>query len=271
MHTAFQRVCAWSGLATLVLFFAAFVVADFVPPMSPALSAAEVAQHYRQHTNGVRIGACLMFVSGAFYAAYSAAISGQMRRIRQVSPTAIYAQLAGGSFACLTFMVPAMLFFVTAFRPERDPTQTQLLNDMSWIFLVIAWPPFAAQQLAFSYSILAERGAGPVFPRWLGYLNIWVVLGFTPATLLPFFKTGPFAWNGLLVFWVPATVFTIQFIANTAMLLRSIAAESRPEPESSGQDPAENRRSASRIWSSDQASSSSAPVPASSSKPTRTL
>jgi hypothetical protein len=49
----------------------------------------------------------------------------------------------------LTFMVPAILFLVTAYRPDRLASETQLLNDMSWIPLVMAWPPFAAQQLSF--------------------------------------------------------------------------------------------------------------------------
>lgn len=39
-----------------------------------------------------------------------------------------------------------------------------------------------------------------VFRRWVGYLNIWAALLLAPAVLIYFFKTGPFAWNGILVF-----------------------------------------------------------------------
>ena len=187
-HSGYQRVCAWSEAVCVVLFFAAFVVAGWIPPMAPSLSAEQVAAFYQQHTMGIRIGGVLMFLSGGFYAVYTAVISAQMTRIRNVSRTAVFAQLCGGAFACLTFMVPAMLFLVTAYRPERLPSDTQLLNDMSWILLVMAWPPFAAQQLSFVYAILADRSAQPVFPRWLGYLNIWVVLGFVPASILAFFQ-----------------------------------------------------------------------------------
>jgi hypothetical protein len=224
-HSGYQRVCAWSGAVCVVLFFAAFVVAGWIPPMAPSLSAEQVAVFYQQHTTGIRVGGVLMFLSGGFYAVYTAVISAQMTRIRNVSRTAVCAQLGGGAFACLTFMVPAMLFLVTAYRPERLPSDTQLLNDMSWILLVMAWPPFAAQQLSFVYAILADRSARPVFPRWLGYLNIWVVLGFVPASILAFFHNGPFAWNGLVCFWIPATVFCIQFAANVTMVLRAIRNE----------------------------------------------
>jgi hypothetical protein len=195
--------------------------------MAPSLTAGEVAAFYQHHATGIRIGGVLMFLSGAFYAVYTAVISAQMARIHNVSRTAVYAQLAGGAFACLTFMVPAMLFMVTAYRPDRLATETQLLNDLSWILLVMAWPPFAAQQLSFVYAILCDNGEQPVFPRWLGFLNIWVVLGFVPASVIGFFYEGPFAWNGLLGIWIPAGVFVIQFAANVTMVLRAINNEER--------------------------------------------
>lgn len=221
----YQRVCAWSGVVCVSLFFGAFISAGWVPPMDPSWSAEHVAAFYQKHTAGIRVGGVLMFLSGAFYAVYTAVISSQMARIRDVSRTAVYAQLAGGAFGCLTFMVPAMLFLVTAYRPDRLVTETQLLNDMSWILLVMAWPPFAAQQFSFAYAILADRNPERVFPRWLGFLNIWVVMGFIPASFLSFFYDGPFAWNGVVGIWIPAVVFCIQFAANVAMLLRAINSE----------------------------------------------
>jgi hypothetical protein len=223
----FQRVCAWCGIICPVLFFLGLLAAGFLPPMSPSLSAAEVAAHYQQHTTGIRLGAGLVFLSSMFYVWFTAVISGQMRRIPGVHPTVLNAQLAAGAFACLTFLVPAMLFAVTAFRPDRSADSTQLLNDMSWIILVMPWPPFMAQYFAFAFAILSDPRPTPVFPRWLAYVDIWVVLLFTPAIVLPFFKTGPFAWNGLFVFWLPAVVFGTMFVVNTVALLKAINSEAR--------------------------------------------
>jgi len=223
----FQRICAFSGIICVLLFFAGIVSADFLPPLSPNLSPVQVAAHYQAHTTGIRLGAALIFLSSMFYVWFTAVISGQMQRIPGVHPTVINAQLAAGAFACLTFLVPALLFVVTAFRPDRSPDATLLLNDMSWIILVMPWAPFMPQYFAFAFAILSDPRPQPLFPRWLAYFNIWVELMFTPALVLPFFKTGPFAWNGLFVFWIPATVFTALFIVNVVCLLKAINSEAR--------------------------------------------
>jgi hypothetical protein len=241
MHQfTFQRVCAWSGIVCFLLFFGAFLAAGFIPPLAPHSSAPVIAHFYQQHATGIRIGGVLMLLSGLFYAAFTGVISAQMRRIPGLHPSATYVQLAAGAFACLTFLIPAMLFEVTAFRPYRSPEITQTLNDMCWILLVMPWPPFLAQNYAFAYAIFTDRRERPLFPRWLGYVNIWAPIIFSPSILLPFFKVGPFDWRGIFVFWIPAVVFVLQFIVNTAMLLRAIARERdeleplRPAVEESG-------------------------------------
>lgn len=218
----FERGFVLGGAVCVVLFFGAFLAMHFVPPMDPSLSAEEVARHYQQHTTGVRVGGVLMMLSSLFYAGVVAVIGAQMRRLPGVPQAAVYGQLVGGAFACLTFFLPALLFLVTAYRPERDPAITQALNDMSWIWLVIAWPPFLTQYWSFSYAVLADRSEQPLFPRWLGYFNMWCVLCFVPASALPFFRDGPFAWNGFIVFWIPAVVFTAWFVVNVALLDRAV-------------------------------------------------
>lgn len=226
MHQmTFQRVCAWGGIVCLAFFFGAFVAGGFIPPLKPHAPAQEIAAHYQDHTTGIRIGGGLMLLSGMFYAAYTAVISTQMRRIPGIHRAAVYTQLAAGAFACLTFLVPALLLEVAAFRPERAAEDTQMLNDFFWIFLVMPWPPFMAQNYAFAYAIFTDPRERPLFPRWLAYLNIWAPIIFSPAVLLPFFKSGPFSWAGMFVFWIPAVVFIAQLAANTAMLLRAVRHE----------------------------------------------
>ena len=223
----FQRLCALSGILCPLLFFFGLWEAGFLPPMSPALSADQVAAFYQDHLTGIRVGAALIFLSSMFYILFTAVISGQMRRIPGIHATVLSAQLAAGSFAGLTFLVPEMLLSVTAFRPDRLAESTLLLNDMSWIVLVIAWAPFMPQYIAFAVGILSDPRPSPLFPRWLAYTDIWVVILFVPALMLPFFKTGPFAWNGLFVFWVPAVVFGVMFVVNTVCLWRALNAEER--------------------------------------------
>ncbi len=223
----FQRICAFSGIICPMLFFGAFVAAGFIPPLAPSSPAAEIATHYRNHAAGIRLGAAIMLLSGAFYASYTAVISAQMHRIRGVHRAVVNTQTIAGAFGCLTFLVPAMLFAVTAFRPERPAEWTLLLNDMSWIFLVMPWPPFMMQNFAFAFAILSDHGSTPVFPRWLAYVNIWAPATFTPGAILQFFKNGPFAWNGIFVFWIPASVFVIQFLVNVIWLFKAISSEAR--------------------------------------------
>lgn len=227
----FQKLCAWSGMICVTLFFGAFALMHFIPPISPNLSADQIAHHYQAHTTSIRFGGLAMMLSSMFYAAFTAVVSAQMRRIPGVHPAAVYAQLGAGAFACLTFLVPGMLFEVAAFRPDRDPSQTLLLNDMAWIFMVMPWMPFLTQNWTFAYVILSDPRERPLFPRWLAYFNVWAVIIFSPSVALPFFKTGVFAWNGLLVVWIPAFVFILQFLANTAMLLRAIDEEREARPD----------------------------------------
>jgi hypothetical protein len=155
----FQRVCAIAGVITPILFFGAFIAAGFIPPLAPSASAGEIAAHYREHASGIRLGAGIMLLSGAFYAAYTAVISAQMQRIPGVHQAVINTQLAAGAFACLTFLVPAMFFASSVFRPDRSPDLTLLLNDMSWIFLVMPWPPFMAQNFAFAFDPVRQTAA----------------------------------------------------------------------------------------------------------------
>ena len=81
--------------------------------------------------------------------------------------------------------------------------------------------------IAFAFAILSDTGSPPVFPRWLAYVNIWAPITFTPGAILQFFKDGPLAWNGIFVFWIPASVFVIQFIVNVIWLLKAISSEAR--------------------------------------------
>jgi hypothetical protein len=53
------------------------------------------------------------------------------------------------------------------------------------------------------------------------------------ATFLIYFKTGPFAWNGVFSWWLPATDFFLWFLVMTVLTTRAINSKYRswPTPE----------------------------------------
>jgi hypothetical protein len=48
---------------------------------------------------------------------------------------------------------------------------------------------------------------------------------FVPAALIPFFKTGPFAWNGVLSFWLPVGLFVVWLFVMVLAVTQSIRSQ----------------------------------------------
>ena len=99
------------------------------------------------------------------------------------------------------------------------------MNDAGWLMFLMPFTTFIVQNFAIGLAILGDQSAQPVFPRWVAYLNFWVAALFVPGGLLTFFKTGPFAWNGLFAFWVPFVVFLTWYLLMFMMLRKGIIAQ----------------------------------------------
>jgi hypothetical protein len=77
---------------------------------------------------------------------------------------------------------------------------------------------------------LSDKSATPTFPRWFCFLSFWVTVLVIPGGFAVFFKTGPFAWNGLIAFWIPVTVFTIYYAVFFPLMFRAITRQEAAEP-----------------------------------------
>jgi hypothetical protein len=208
--------------------FLGLIIAGIFPPMTPLLSASELVVHYQTHANSVRLGMIFVQLSGALFAMFVAGISAQLRRIEhRVSPALSYAQLALGSALVFAFIVPAIFWMAAAYRPERSADTILALHDMAWLMFVGTWSLSFLESVVIGILILSDEGRQPIFPRWLGFYNIWTGLLFTPASLISFFKAGPFAWNGLVTYWIPATVFGLWFYVMAVYLIKAISEQAR--------------------------------------------
>ena len=223
MNNRMQMLCAWSGPVLLVTFMIGlWFIAGYVPPMSPALSADQVAAIYRENTTMIRIGMLFLIGSCGLAGAWVSVITVQMKRIEGARPVLAYTQLGTGAVGIFLFLLPAMFWTIAAFRPDRDPQLIMLLNDVGWFILVMPFGPPVVQNFAIGLAVLADKSPRPVFPRWIGFFNIWAAVLFIPGGMITFFKHGPFAWDGLLAFWMPLSVFGAWFLAMFVALRSAI-------------------------------------------------
>lgn len=221
-----QTVCAFCGLAFVVLFFGGWgLLGGFIPLISGADSAAEVAAQYSEHVIRHQIGLIIGMTSIAFTIPFFVVISLQMKRTELRTPVLAILQLASGVIVTVVLMIPMLMFVGGTFRPDRSPELTQLVNELSYIMIILPWPPLIGQLVPLIIAIFTDRRTVPVFPRWLGYYNTWVAILLLPASMIIFFKTGPFAWTGLVGFWIPAAVFGSWYLVMTVMVLRAVRQE----------------------------------------------
>jgi hypothetical protein len=214
MSTRIQVAIAWSVPVSVVVLFLGFgPIGGFIPPPHANDTAEEIASFYRDDTTGIRLGLFLTFLSVMFWGPLVGAISHQLARIEGDRPLFARIQLVAGAAAWIFLTLPLLILSAAAFRPDRSVEITQTIHDLGWITLFMPVVPFFVQAVTIGVAILRDTAATPVLPRWMGYLNLWCAFLFMPGVLLTFFKTGPFSYHGLLVYWVPFGVFGIWLLA----------------------------------------------------------
>lgn len=204
MNRGNQLFCIHMTWVFVTLVGGAFVVAGWVPPPSPDQTAAQIAEIFRDADN-VRAGAAMFFFGSCLFVAPCVAISAQMRRIEGAGHVLANLQMLSAAVGVLAIQIPAALWLAISYRDGTSEAVIVTLNDVSWFFLLGAVGSAVMQNLSIAICILGSDGS--VHPRWLGYTNLWLVSGLMFGVAIPFFKTGPLAWDGVLGFWVVAVSF----------------------------------------------------------------
>ena len=223
MEARVQRVLAWCGPAMVVLWVGAFLlIAGFLPPSDPALSADGIAHIYAAKTTAIRVGLVISMLGSALLVPFAVAISGQLKRSKGAKALAD-TQMVSCALLSLEFITPIAVWMAASFRFDDQAAEiTRALHDLGWIlFVTVVWSLWV-QVVCIGAAILIDRGPQPIFPRWVGYFNIWVAVLILPAGTVLFFKSGPFAWNGAIGFWLPFTIYTLWYVVMTWAVLRNL-------------------------------------------------
>ena len=210
-RTQYARTQYWYCIISAALFSVLFslgflILSGFFPPPSPSLSAMEVAEFYRTNNLSIKIGMSLAFTGACCTLPLVVAISTVMNKADQDGWFLTATQAVSGTVALFLFILPYFFWLLAAFRPDRNPEITQIFNDIGWIMLTTPVAPFMIQLSCICLCALKDKRPRPFLPRWASYLGLWVAIGAVPGIFIPLYHDGPFAWNGLLSFWLPLGV-----------------------------------------------------------------
>lgn len=217
-----ERASAWTGLAYLLVFGAGWLlVAHFMPPIPPTAGAAEVAEIFVDRQWAFILASLLIMVSTLLLMPCSAMLVLIIKKIEGELGVLTLSMI----FTSATFMVlnyyAGFSFALAAFRSDRDPGLVQMAVDAGFLQFIGGIPLFIMYWVLMAYAVLvvAPRGDTTV-PRWAGYACLWIAVLYIPELLVFVFKTGPFAWDGVVGFWIPAVLFIAYLVVSPVILVR---------------------------------------------------
>ena len=228
-----ELILVWTLPALGMLWLSAFLLfPGFVPPMSPEMSADEVAAFYRDPQNLPRIRYSMILFNwfSVGFIPVLALIVLQMRRMAHRTPIFSYAIIACAAGGPTIFLMADLFWLLAAFRPERDPQLTVMFNDLAWVTFSTQVGFLIAQNVILALAIYLERQERPVFRPWVAHFNLVVAALLAPAAFAGAATTGPLAWDGLLTFWVRNLAVGV-WIAVTGVVLGQAISRQRARHE----------------------------------------
>lgn len=240
---AMWRLLAWCGPIFMTTFFFMWgVLAKNLPPVGADLNAAQIAAHYIENGMAIRIGMSVCMVGGAFYMAWGLAVSRVMRRIEGPDGMLSSLEMMGATITCAPIIIACGIWTAGSIEaPALQPEIVHLLYWLGWMIIDLAYMVTTFQIFAVSLVFLRDRREKPLVPSWVCWWGFVTCAAFFPVSLVPFFRTGPFAFHGLFNFWI---AFFTWYIWVTAISIYVIKAITRLQQEDGAALPVPERRPA---------------------------
>lgn len=199
-------ICFWVQPIFYCLYGVMFVpLAHLMPPPGPGKSTEQILGFFHAHTLGIQVGFGMSMIVMGFVGVTNGIIGYQIKRM-SVHPVLVYGYLASLAVGAIPGSLFASITFLTAvFRPDRDPQVIALLYDVALLSFVGSLGCFTTSYLVFAAAVLLDTNG--IFPKWMAYIAIWQVVTEVMAVPVWVFRSGPFAWNGAISFWMGVVIF----------------------------------------------------------------
>lgn len=219
-----QRFCALSGVPFFVLGFVGWLVLGPGPPPFN-ISGQQTVDFFVSHgVTKYLIGLTLFEIAFLLNLFWTLQLGVMLWRLEGRS--GIITLVATGS----ALTIPVIMLLDTSFWAAAvyragsggNPDVVQGLNDTAWFGAIFFWPVLLSFWPLVGYLIRATQGQPGALPSWIA----WMGYALTPTQVLwlggVFTKSGPFAMNGLLGYWVPLAAWGIDCLVLSVAMYRAL-------------------------------------------------
>ena len=222
LNRKFNIFGGWCGLFYFIgAVVGWWLLGGYWPLHAPTDSEAQIVTFYQDDLISKRLGLVVLMWTAVSMLFFTSAVTNHLSRIEGRSGPLTHCMLLGGYATAMLTFYPCLWWLTALFRPERAPELIYLLSDIGWLQFIGGVSLVATMYVAVAIAAFVDESDKPVFPRWSGYFTCWVLVLLIPGQLLFQFKDGPFAWDGLLAFWVPGILFFAWFIIIGQMIVKA--------------------------------------------------
>jgi hypothetical protein len=230
--------CTW--VFTLLTVIGWLGIAHFWMP-APADLGLEATKAWftEEHRWGVLIGCSIFYVAAGLLTPGSIQFGIMLAKIEGRWPLWSLTTAVCGIFISLIIFFNCCAWIVAAYRVEFGADVIQAWYDWSWFAFLLGWIYLSIEMLATAIVELQDRRETPMVPRWFTWFTIAGAVAILTAAGPAFFKHGPFAYHGLLAFYMPVAVWGI-YLNLTAWYMyqelnrEALALDGVPAPRSVG-------------------------------------
>lgn len=222
-----QRIGLWCNWIFVALTVVGWLgIAHFYAPARANLGLEETKEWFSEtHRWGTLIGCTIFYIAAGLLTPGSIAFGIMLAKIEGRWPLFSITTAVCGFFISLIIFLNCCAWIVAAYRPETGADVIQSWYDWAWMAFLLGWIYLAIEMVATGIVELMDDRPRPMIPRWLTWLTFFGALALLGAAGPAFFQSGPFAYHGLLAFYLPVVIWGGYIALTTLYMLKELKRE----------------------------------------------
>lgn len=225
--------CTWAFVALTVIGWLG--IAHFYAPAPAGFSAQDTkiwfAETYKWQTI---VGCTLLYIGSALLTPGSIQWGIMLAKIEGQRPVWSITTAVCGIFISLIVFLNACAWIVCSYRATTSPDVIQAFYDWAWFAFLFGWIYLAIEMVASAMVELKDKSDQPIVPRWMAWATLLSAMTMLGAIGPAFFKVGPFAYDGLIAFYVPVGVWGSYLVLTNWFMYQKLNREQEEQRNTPG-------------------------------------